>query len=141
MGATVHGLQRFGLTEDTSATGLTVAGMTTKYASETAFVKNHISCNVGFSIFNDTSEVTCNGVVASKTGGLTPDLAAALTLANAAADSLSTNSKNLFSTPVAGAGLIVTGATLTRANGDFETGDLTAMYNPLVSLSSPSTLT
>lgn len=141
MGATVHSQSRHGLADESAATGLTVASMSTKYAVETTFVKNHIGCNVGFSLFNDTSEVTCSGVVAVKATGIVPDLAAAITLANASVDSLSTNSKNLFSTPVGGAGLIVTGATLNRVNNDFENGDLTSMYNPLVSLSSPTVLT
>ena len=70
-----------------------------------------------------------------------PTIAAVLTLANSAADSLNTNSKGLFSSPVSGAGLIVIGGNIKRANKEFETGDLNAIYKPFITLSSSVTYT
>ena len=132
MSATVHGAARFGVTDDSTATGLLVGQMITTYTADTAFMKNHIGCDVGMSLYNDSSEVSCSGVVAVKATGLIPDLASAISLLNSSADTLATNSKNLFTTPVANAGLIVTGATLTRSGSEFETGDVSTMYKPLI---------
>ena len=140
MSATVHGASRFGITDDSSATGLLVGQMTTTYTADTAMAKNHIGCDVGISFYNDSAEVSCSGVVAVKATGLVPDLAAAITLANSSADSLATNSKNLFTTPVANAGLMVSGATLTRAGTEFETGDVTSIFKPLIASNAPSTV-
>lgn len=141
MAATVHGAPRFGIVDESSSTGLLLAEYTTTYTVQTAYAKNHIGCDVGVSFFNDAADVTCNGVIAVKATGLVPDLAAVLTSANSAADSLATNSKNLFSTPNANAGLLVTGASMKRVNSDFETGDVSATYRPLVATNAPSTLT
>ena len=140
MSATVHGASRFGITDDSSATGLLVGQMTTTYTADTAMAKNHIGCDVGISFYNHSAEVSCSGVVAVKATGLVPDLAAAITLANSSADSLATNSKTLFTTPVANAGLMVSGATLTRSGTEFETGDITAIYKPLIANNAPSTV-
>ena len=138
MSATVYGASRFGITDDSSATGLLVGQMSTAYSADMAMVKNHIGCDVGISFYNDSSEVSCSGVVAVKATGLIPDLAAAITLANSSADSLATNSKNLFTTPVANAGLMVSAATLTRSGTEFETGDITAIFKPLIATNAPS---
>ena len=133
MAATVFGTARFGVIKEVSATGLLVGNLTTTYTAEMAYGKNHLGCDANLSIFNDSSEVSCSGVVATKATGLVPDLASAITLANSAADSLATNSKNLFTGLESGAGLIVTGATLTRANAEFETGEVTSVLKPLIS--------
>lgn len=133
MAATVFGTARFGVIKEVSATGLLVGNLTTTYTAEMAYGKNHLGCDANLSIFNDSSEVTCSGVVAVKTSGLTPDLASAITLANSGADTLGTNSKNLFTGLESGSGLIVTGATLTRANAEFETGEVTSILKPLIS--------
>ena len=133
MSATVFGTARFGVLKELTATGLMVGTMTTNYTADMATAKNHLGCDAALSLFNDSSEVSCEGVVAVKTTGLVPDLAAAITLANSAADSLASNHKNLFTANEAGAGLIVTGASLTRANSEFETGSVTSILKPLIS--------
>jgi len=133
MAATVFGTARFSVLKELSATGLAVGTMTTNYTADMAVAKNHLGCDFALSLYNDSSEVTCDGVVAVKATGLVPDLAAAITLVNSAADSLNTNHKNLFTTLESGAGLIVTGASLTRANTEFETGNVTSILKPLIS--------
>jgi hypothetical protein len=133
MAATVFGTARFGVLKELTATGLMVGNMTTTYSAEMVTAKNHLGCDASLALFNDGSEVTCSGVVAVKATGLVPDLASAITLANSAADGLATNSKNLFTGLESGAGLIVTGATLTRANAEFETGEVTSVLKPLIS--------
>lgn len=140
MAATVFGTARFGVIKDVSVTGLLVGTMTTNYVAEMAYGKNHLGCDANLSIFNDSSEVTCSGVVAVKATGLVPDLASAITLANSAADSLNTNHKNLFTGNESGAGLIVTGASLTRASTEFETGEITSILKPLISSSGTAIL-
>lgn len=132
MAATVFGTARYGVVSDVTATGLAVGSKTTNYTAELAYGKNHLGCDANLSIYNDSSEVTCSGVVAVKTTGLVPDLAAAITLLDSAADSLNTNSKSLFTSLASGAGLIVTGASLTRANTDFETGEINSILKPLI---------
>jgi len=140
MAATVFGTARFGVLKELTATGLMVGNMTTTYSAEMVTAKNHLGCDASLALFNDASEVTCSGVVAVKATGLVPDLASAITLANSAADSLATNSKNLFTGLESGAGLIVTGASLTRANAEFETGEVTSVLKPLISTSGTAIL-
>ena len=140
MAATVFGAARYGVVDDSTATGLLVGNISYSYTSEQAFAKDHIGCDVGMSIYNDSTEITISGVVKTKTTGLVPDIAAALTLANSGADTLALDSKNLFTTP-SGAGVIVTGANLNRVNSEFENGEVTAVYKPLISVSSPTVLT
>jgi hypothetical protein len=141
MAATVHGSARHGCTDETSATGLALAQIVTTYICKINYVLNHIGCKIGASFFDDSSEVKCSGVVATKVTGLVPDLAAAITLANSSADSLNTNYKNLFTTNAGSAGLLVSGASLTRVNADFETGEVDAVFNPLFAANAPSTVT
>jgi len=140
MAATVFGAARYGVVDDSTATGLLVGNISYSYTSEQAFAKDHIGCDVGMSIYNDSTEISISGVVKTKATGLVPDIAAALTLANSSADTLGLDSKNLFTTP-SGAGVIVTGANLNRVNSEFENGEVTAVYKPLVSVSSPTVLT
>jgi hypothetical protein len=140
MAATVFGAARYGVVDDSTATGLLVGNISYSYTSEQAFAKNHIGCDVGMSIYNDSTEITISGIVKTKATGLVPDIAAALTLANSSEDSLALDSKNLFTTP-SGAGVIVTGASMNRVNSEFENGEVTAIYKPLVSVSGPTVLT
>jgi hypothetical protein len=119
---------------------LLVGNISYSYTSEQAFAKDHIGCDVGMSIYNDSTEISISGVVKTKGTGLVPDIAAALSLANSSADTLGLDSKNLFTSP-SGAGVIVTGANLNRVNSEFENGEVTAVYKPLVSVSGPTVLT
>lgn len=140
MAATVFGAARYGVVDDSTATGLLVGNISYSYTSEQAFAKDHIGCDVGMSIYNDSTEISISGVVKTKGTGLVPDIAAALSLANSSADTLALDSKNLFTSP-SGAGVIVTGANLNRVNSEFENGEVTAVYKPLVSVSGPTVLT
>ena len=92
-------------------------------------------------LLNDVTEVSCSGVVAVKATGLTVDLGDAITLANSTVDSLAPLSQNLMATPISGAGTVITGASLKRMNGDFETGDIKCIYNPQISVAAPVTVT
>jgi hypothetical protein len=141
MSATVFAAARYGATDDSSATGLLVGNISYTYSSEQAFAKNHLGSDVGASLYNESTEISISGVVKTKATGLVPDIAAVLTLANSSADTLAADSKNLFTTPTAGAGVLVTGATLNRVNSEFENGEVSAIYKPLISLSSPAVLT
>ena len=140
MSATIHGASRFGITDDSSATGLILGSLSYNYTTEQSFVKNHVGNDVSVSVYNDAADVTADGVVAVKATGFVLDLADAITLANTTTDTLDALDQNMFSTPDAAAGLIITGLSLTRANTEFETGSLTAMYRPLISNASPSTV-
>jgi hypothetical protein len=141
MSATVFAAARYGAVDDSTATGLLVGNIGYTYASEQAFAKNHIGSDVGASMYNESTAITVSGVVKTKSTGLVPDIAAVLTLANSSADSLAVDSKNLFTAPTSGAGVLVTGASLNRVNSEFENGEVTAIYKPLISLSSPAVLT
>jgi outer membrane protein assembly factor BamB len=100
--------------------------------TEQAFAKNHLGNDIAMSIYNDSAEITLGGVVAVEATGIVPDLAAAVTLANG------TQSAKLFTTPVSNAGFIVTGANLTRANTEFETGEVSGLYKPLFPSNAPA---
>lgn len=135
MAATVFGTARHGMVDDSSATGLYVSSLSYSYSTEMAQARDSQGFTAAFSLFEDKADITVDGVVKTKTTGLTTDLAATITLANESDDTLSLNDQNMFSTPDAAAGTVVTGASLTRNQSEFETGSLTLVYFPLVALS------
>lgn len=141
MSATVYGTARYGLVDDSSATGLFLGSFSVDSSVEEAMGKNHIGCDVTWALYNDGSEVACSGVVAVKATGLALNLASVLTLANVSADSLNALSANLFTTPVANAGLVVNKVGLERGNTSFEEGTIGGLYKPLIATNSPSVLT
>jgi len=140
MSATVYGAARHGATDDSSATGLLVGDYSVDNNVETGFAKNHIGEDVAFSLFNDKSETTCSGVVASKSTGLVVDIGDVISFANATADSLNTNTQNLMNSAVANAANVIVSVSLKRANADFETGDIKTIFNPLIATNSPATV-
>lgn len=140
MAATVHGTARFGITDDSSATGLHIGELSYDYSVDITYGVNHIGNKVNMALLNDMTEVSFSGVVKTKATGFVLDLGAALTLANTTADSLNTLSQNLISTPVANAGTVISSLSLKRMNSDFETGEGKAIYNPLIATNAPSTV-
>lgn len=139
MAATVFGSSPFGALKDLTATGLLIGSSTSTYTAEMAYAKNHLGCDASLSIFNDSTEVTCSGVIAVTADGLVPDLASAITLANspinASPTGTHTGNKNLFTTMAGSAGFIVTGGSFTRANAEFSTGEISAVLKPLIASS------
>lgn len=141
MSATVYGASRYGLTDDSSASGLHAGNLNVDSSVEEAMAKNHIGCDVSIALYNDGSEGEIDGVVAVKATGLATNLASVLVLANFTADSLDLRSANLFTTPVANAGALVRTANLRRTNTGFEEGSLGFIYKPLIATNSPTVLT
>lgn len=133
MAATVFGTPRYGVINDVTLTGLAVGSFTTNLVTEQSFAKNHLGCDVAMSIYNDSAEVTLGGVVATLATGIVPSLAAAVAIANG------TQSEKFFTTDAGG--FVVTGASLTRANTEFETGEISGLHKPLISTSAPTALT
>jgi hypothetical protein len=82
-----------------------------------------------------------SGVVTTKTAGMTPAIASVLTLLNSSNDTLGLNTKGIFGSAVANAGVVVYAASLKRTNSDFETGDISAIFHPEVVTNSPVSLT
>jgi hypothetical protein len=140
MSATVYAAARYGVVDDDTASGLHVASFTVNSEVDEATAMNHGGSIVGYAMFNDRSTTECSGVVAVKATGLALNLASVLTLANTSADSLNTSTANLFTTPVANAGLLVKSTSLTRTNTGFEEGSISAAFYPLVATNSPSVL-
>jgi len=140
MAATVFGSPRYGLTDDSMATGLYLSNLSYDYTTEQADVKNHTGSEVATAVYNDGADVSCDGVVETKATGFVTDLASVVSLANATADSLDLNGQNMFSTPDANDGLILTGMNLARTNTGFETGSMSIRYRPLVATNSPTTV-
>jgi hypothetical protein len=140
MAATVHGASRFGITDDSTATGLLLGDLSYDYSVEITYAMNHVGNKVSMALLNDMTEVTASGVVAVKGTGMIVNLGDALTLVNATTDGLNLNSQNLISTPVANAGTVISGASLKRVNADFENGEVKAIFNPLIATNSPSTV-
>jgi hypothetical protein len=141
MAARNFSLTRFGTVDDSSATGLFLGEITYDYQSDKVDVKNHIGSTVGFTLADPRTDVKISGVVTTKTAGMTPAIASVLSLANTSADSLAVTTKGIFGTAVGSAGVVVYAATLKRANSDFETGDLSAIFHPEVATNSPDELT
>lgn len=141
MAATVFGTSRFGLVDDTTGTNLHLGNLTYTYVTEQANVQNHIGTEVSTSYYNDGTDVSCDGVVEVATTGFTKVLASVITLANTTADTLDAESQNLFTTPDANAGLVMSGGTLGRTNTGFETGSIEARYRPQVATNAPTVIT
>jgi hypothetical protein len=141
MAARNFSLARFGTVDESSATGLFLGEITYDYQSDKVDVKNHIGSTVGFTLADPRTDVKISGVVTTKSAGMTPAIASVLSLANTSADSLAVTTKGIFGTAVGSAGVVVYAATLKRANSDFETGDLSAIFHPEVATNSPGELT
>lgn len=135
MAATVFGTPRYGVINDVTVTGLAVGNYSTTLTTEQSYAKNHLGNDVAMSIYNDGAEVTLSGVVAVLATGIVPLLAAAVTLANG------TQHAKFATTPVTGAGFVVTGASLSRANTEFETGEISGVHKPLFTVASSTVLT
>ena len=130
MSATVFGTAKFGIASEASSTGLFAANISYSGNSEVAYAANHVGQDVVMSIYNETIDLTIDGVVAVKGAGLVVGIADTVTLANTSADSLTVTTDLLKVTPVANASVIVTQASLKRSNTGFEMGDLTCVYKP-----------
>ncbi len=141
MAARNFSLAQYGATDDVTATGLYIGKISYGYKADKVDLKNHIACTVGFTLSDDMVDVKLSGAVVSKTTGMVPAIASVITLANTSANSLTLTTKGIFSTPVANAGVVVIGATLERANSEFETGDIDAVYHPGVTTNAPVSLT
>ena len=137
MAARNFSLAQYGAINDQTATGIFIGSIAYAYAANKVDLKDHTDSTVGFSLADDKTDVTISGAIVAKTTGLVPAIGGVLTLANSAANSLTLNSKGLFTTPVANAGVVVTGATMTRTNSDFESGDITAVFHPGVTTNAP----
>lgn len=139
MSATVFGTAKFGLASEASSTGLFAANVNYGGNSEVAYAPNHVGQDVGMSIYNESIDVTVDGVVAIKGAGLVVGIADTVTLANTTADSLTVTTDILKVTPVANASVIVTQASLKRSNTGFEMGDITAVFKPGIDATAVST--
>ena len=140
MAATVFGTPRYGLADDTSATGLFLSNRSADYSTQQAEALNHTGSKVARAFYDDGAEFSVDGVVETKATGFVADLASVISLANSSADSLDLLGQNMFSTPDANDGLILSDMNLTRTNNGFETGSMSLVYSPLVATNSPSTV-
>lgn len=138
--ATVYGAAQFGLADEATATGLYIATCTWSGSSEQALAPNHIGCDVGIAIYNAKKSVSCDGVIAAKGTGLADAIGSAITLANTTLNTRTRNSEGTGETPVANAGLIVIGNTISPTATGFEGGGMEMIYLPSVSTSTPTTL-
>lgn len=139
--ATVYAGAQFGLGTDVTATGIIVGSVTWAGSSETAELPNHIGCAVGLAVFNPKKEVSGDGVIAAKGTGLVGDIGDLLTLANTTTSTRTRNSEGLGVTPVANAGIVITGNTISPTQTGFEGGGFTGIYLPGVATNSSVILT
>ncbi len=124
MAATTYGtFGKYGLTSE-AAKGLYASSLTCSVSTEQAWVKNHEGEDVGASVFNQSAEISLQGVTvnAATTG---QSIAGVLSIANT----------DIFGTDTAASTFFVSGLTLSRTNSDFETGDVTAMGRPGITVS------
>jgi len=135
MAATVHSTARFGVVDDSTATGLYIASLSYSYSSEQGMVKDHEGFTVGLSVYDDRTEISADGVVKTKGSGLVASIGDTVTLLNESDDGDALNDGALMSTSVGTAAPICTGGGITRSNTEFETGSLTLVFYPLVATS------
>lgn len=140
MSATVFGAARYGIIDDSSASGLKLGSLKYSYSSSEAVAEDHIGNEFAMALYNDQAEVTADGVVAVKTTGLGLALADVIVLLNENDDTLSLNDAGLFTTADVNAGVVITSLDLSRGNKEFETGSMTGKFKPLIATNAPSTL-
>lgn len=125
MAATTYGNGgKFGITDE-SAKGLYAASLSLAVTTEQAFCKNHQGEDVGMALFNEAAEISMSGVTtAANTTSQT--IKAALDIANTDIYGGADTSVSTFA---------VTAITMTRTNSDFQTGDVTAIGRPGITVS------
>jgi hypothetical protein len=130
MSATTFGTPKFGIASEESTTNLFTANIGFAANGETAVAPNHLGQDQAMAIFNESIDVTLDGVIKTKGAGMSVGIADVVALANFTADSLNIGLDLLKVTPVTNASTIITGGTISRTNNGFETGDLTGVYKP-----------
>lgn len=123
MAATIYGgIGKYGLTSELSGNAIYVGSMTYNISTEQAFIKDHQGEDQAFSIYNEASEISMSGVTAAA-GTITSTVAGVLALANTDIDVMSGAST-----------YAVTAMNFNRTNTDFETGEMTAIGRPAVTV-------
>lgn len=140
MSATVFGTSKFGLASEVTSTGLFAANVSFAGTSETAVAPNHVGQDVAMSVFNESIDVSIDGVLAVKGAGFEVGIADVVSLANINADSLDIPVNLLKVAPTGGASTIITGGTISRTNNGFETGSLTGVFKPGINAGTVSTV-
>lgn len=135
MSATVYSTAKFGASSETSSTGLYIGSISFSGASEVGTAPSHVGQDVGVSVSNERIDISAEGVITTKGAGMVVGMADLLTLANATSDGSTVYTDILKVTPVANASVIITGASMTRTNTGFETGNLTGVFYPGVDTS------
>ena len=139
--ATVYSTAQFGLSDESSATGLYVGTVSFSTTSEQATAPDHIGCDVGFAVYNPKKDVSVDGIVAAKGTGLVDTVGSTITLANTTLNSRTRLAESIGGSPASGAAIIITGAEISGTATGFETGSMSGIYNPFVAAGSPVTLT
>ena len=134
--ATVYGGAQFGLADETSATGLVIGSATWNGTSETAELPDHIGVAIGFAVYNNKKDISCDGIIAAKGTGLADSIGSTITLANTTHNTRTRNSEGIGVTPTANASIIITGNSISPTQTGFEGGGLTGIYLPFVDTSS-----
>ena len=127
---TVYSGAQFGLKAELTNTGLYIGSISWDKSSEQATVPDHIGTTVGVSIYNPTCEVTCDGVIASRSNGLVGAIGSVLVLENGTFNGRVRNSEGLGATLASGAGIIVTGNNISPTGTGFETGSISGSFWP-----------
>lgn len=138
--ATVYAAAQWGLANEETATGIVVSSITWNGTSETAELPNHIGNTRSLVVYNPKKDVSGEGVIATKGTGLVGNIGAVLVLANTTLNTRTRNSEGLGLTPIAGAGVVITGNSITPAQTGFEGGGFTGIFLPGVSTSTPVVL-
>lgn len=133
--ATTFGDGEYGVADDSTITGLHVASFGYEYSSEMAQARNHNGFTVGFSIYEDKTDVTCDGVVKTAATFAGIGIADSLTLANESANTRSLNDEHVIGTASGTAAAIVTGMSMAGTNTDFQTGSITLVFFPYTAAS------
>ena len=134
MSAKVYGESKYGIDDDATATGLLLENFSQQSTTETAFAKDHTGSDAAMAIYNPKKEISFDGTIAVEATGFVPLLAAVVDPANDFVNS------GTFGTVDGNAGFVITDITQTRTNTDFEKASATAILNPLIDTSSPTTI-
>jgi hypothetical protein len=134
MSATVYGDSKWAVDDDTAATGLLLENFSQQSTTETAYAKDHTGSDAAMAIYNPKKELSFDGTIEVEATGFVPLLAAVVTPANDFVNA------GVFGTVDANAAFVITDITQTRTNTDFEKASATAVLNPLIDTSAPTTI-
>jgi hypothetical protein len=137
--ATVYSGAQYGMADQATATGMYASSVSFTASSSMAEAPDSIGCLVGVAVYDPRCEVSVEGIVKTKTSNIPSQIGEVITIA-AATENSRARTKELIDA-ASNSVVIITGGSVNPTNTGFETGNITGIFYPYLSTTSPTTLT